>query len=48
MGGWVGEDIGDLIEKYDPEKDKWRIEGYMPQARFSMGVVSYDGELYKL
>lgn len=43
MGGWVGEDFGDMIEKYDPALDEWRLEGTMPEARFSMGVVSYEG-----
>lgn len=43
MGGWVGEDIGDMIEKYDPASNQWTLEGNLPEPRFSMGVVSYDG-----
>ena len=44
IGGWVGEDIGGSIEKYDPGQNEWRLEGDLPEPRFSMGAVSYDGE----
>ena len=43
IGGWVGEDIGGSIELYDPNQDEWRLEGDLPEPRFSMGVVAYEG-----
>ena len=45
VGGWVGEDIGGSIERYDPLTDEWRLIGELPEPRFSMGVVSYEGRL---
>jgi actin-binding protein IPP len=45
FGGLAGPAfIVESIEKYDPAKKKWRLEGDLPEPRFSMGVVSYDGE----
>lgn len=46
VGGWIGDDIGDSMERYDPEKDLWTIIGNLPQRRFSMGVVSFEGLIY--
>lgn len=46
VGGWVGEDIGGSIERYDPTIDEWRVEGNLPEPLFSMGVVSYEGLMY--
>lgn len=43
FGGWVGEDIGGTIEIYDPVQDTWTLDGELPDARFSMGVVAYEG-----
>lgn len=34
FGGWVGEDIGGSIERYDPIADEWKLESNMPEARF--------------
>ncbi|KAE8748819.1 hypothetical protein FOCC_FOCC004413 [Frankliniella occidentalis] len=46
VGGWVGEDIGGSIERYDPHTDEWHLTGELPEPRFSMGVVSYEGLIY--
>lgn len=46
VGGWIGEDIGDSIECYDPCRDEWTIVGELPKPRFSMGVVSFEGLIY--
>lgn len=46
VGGWVGEDIGGSIERYDPILDEWRLEGDLPEPLFSMGVVAYEGLIY--
>lgn len=43
LGGWVGEDIGASVECYDPATSTWTSEGSMPEPRFSMGIVTYDG-----
>lgn len=40
---WIGEDIGGSIECYDPMKNSWRMVGDLPEPRFSMGVVSFEG-----
>lgn len=41
---WIGEDIGGSIECYDPMKNSWRMVGDLPEPRFSMGVVSFEGK----
>lgn len=46
IGGWVGEDIGGSIECYDPIKNSWNVLGDLPEPRFSMGVVSFEGLIY--
>jgi len=47
LGGWVGDDIGDTIERYDPVLDEWKLlTNKLPEPRFSMGVVSYEGLIY--
>ena len=43
FGGWVGEDIGRSIEIYDPITNTWTLDGELPEPRFSMGVVAYEG-----
>ena len=44
--GWVGEDIGGTIERYDPAKDQWEYLTKMQEPRFSMGICVYDGLIY--
>lgn len=34
------------MECYDPVKDVWTKMGELPEARFSMGVVSFEGLIY--
>ena len=46
FGGWVGEDIGGTIERYDPAKDQWEYLTKMQEPRFSMGIYVYDGLIY--
>lgn len=29
--------------RYNPQLDEWQLQGELPQPRFSMGVVSYEG-----
>lgn len=42
IGGWIGEDIGDSIESYDPIRKTWETVDKLPEPRFSMGVVSHN------
>lgn len=50
VGGWVGGgergDIGDSIERFNPQTNMWTLVGKLLQPRFSMGVVSYEGLIY--
>jgi len=48
FGGWVGEDIGGSIERYDPYSNEWTLLGDMEEPRFSMGCFSYNGLIYLL
>ena len=43
-GGWVGSDIGNTVEKYNPEADKWSEIDTVPTVRFAMGVTEYQGK----
>ena len=45
FGGWVGEDIGGTIERYNPTKDQWEYLTKMQEPRFSMGICVYDSLL---
>ena len=42
FGGWVGEDIGGSIERYDPTVDQWKLIAKMAEPRFSMGILTYQ------
>ena len=46
FGGWVGEDIGGTIERYNPTKDQWEYLTKMQEPRFSMGICVYDSLIY--
>lgn len=43
LGGWVGSDMGASVEIYDPVADEWTMLGRMPEPRFAMGVVNFEG-----
>lgn len=45
FGGWVGSDMGASVEVYDPVTDEWTLTGHMPEPRFGMGVVHYEGKV---
>ena len=42
LGGWIGEDIGGSVERYDPASDQWVKYSKMLEPRFSMGIVAYQ------
>ena len=46
FGGWVGEDIGGTIERYNPTKDQWEYLTKMQEPRFSMAICVYDSLIY--
>lgn len=46
FGGWVGEDIGGSIERYDPSTDQWSLIAKMAEPRFSMGIFAHQGLIY--
>ena len=47
FGGWVGEDIGGTIECFEPERNQWSLQiSQMPEPRFSMGIIAYQGLVY--
>ena len=43
FGGWIGAEIGNSLERYDPETNTWSMVGHMPTPRFAMGVVQHEG-----
>lgn len=43
FGGWVGCDMGASVEVYDPFMNEWKTCGRIPEPRFGMGVVSFEG-----
>ena len=46
FGGWVGEDIGGSIERYDPSTNQWTLTSKMPEPRFSMGICTYSNLIF--
>ena len=43
LGGWVGLEIGDSVEKYDPSVGVWSKVDKVRTPRFAFGVTSYQG-----
>ena len=43
LGGWVGLEIGDSVEKYDPSVGVWSRVDKVQTPRFAFGVTSYQG-----
>lgn len=43
FGGWVGSEMGASVEVYDPVSDEWTLIDRMPEPRFGMGVVNFEG-----
>ena len=46
MGGWVGSEIAENIERYDPDLDQWVVVGKVETKRFHLGVAEMDGLIY--
>ena len=45
IGGWVGLEIGDTIEKYDPGTGSWSKLDKVHTPRFAFGITSYQGKV---
>lgn len=46
FGGWVGSDMGSSVEVYEPVSDEWALVGNMPEPRFGMGVITFEGQYF--
>lgn len=45
-GGWVGAEIGNTIERYDPDENKWEVVGNMALSRYYFGCCEMQGLIY--
>lgn len=43
-GGWVGAEIGNTIERFDPEENSWDVVGSMVVPRYYFGCCEMQGE----
>jgi actin-binding protein IPP len=46
-GGWVGAEIGNTIERFDPDENKWEVVGSMAVSRYYFGCCEMQG-IYKI
>jgi actin-binding protein IPP len=46
LGGWIGNLVGNSIERYDPIANEWNFYDKLPDIRFAMGVIAYEGLIY--
>lgn len=45
-GGWVGAEIGNTIERYDPDENKWEVVGNMALSRYYFGCCEMQGNCF--
>lgn len=43
-GGWIGAEIGNTIERFDPEENSWDVVGSMAKPRYCFGCCEVQGE----
>lgn len=43
-GGWVGAEIGNTIERFDPEENSWDVVGTMAVPRYYFGCCEMQGK----
>ncbi len=43
IGGWVGLDIGQTVERYDFESGVWNMHDKTATPRFAFGAMEYEG-----
>nr|XP_033771289.1 actin-binding protein IPP isoform X5 [Geotrypetes seraphini] len=46
VGGWIGAEIGNTVERYDPEENLWQLVGSMPLPRYYFGCCEMQGLIY--
>nr|XP_033771288.1 actin-binding protein IPP isoform X4 [Geotrypetes seraphini] len=46
LGGWIGAEIGNTVERYDPEENLWQLVGSMPLPRYYFGCCEMQGLIY--
>ncbi|XP_067582071.1 actin-binding protein IPP isoform X4 [Pseudorca crassidens] len=46
VGGWVGAEIGNTIERFDPDENKWEVVGNMAMSRYYFGCCEMQGLIY--
>ncbi|XP_056389059.1 actin-binding protein IPP isoform X2 [Hyla sarda] len=46
MGGWVGAEIGNGIERFSPEDNAWQIVGQMAVPRYNFACCERQGLIY--
>lgn len=45
-GGWVGAEIGNTVERFDPDENKWEVVGNMAVSRYYFGCCEMQGLIY--
>lgn len=45
-GGWVGAEIGNTIERFDPDENKWEVVGNMAMSRYYFGCCEMQGNCF--
>lgn len=45
-GGWVGAEIGNTIERFDPDENKWEVVGDMAVSRYYFGCCEMQGNYF--
>lgn len=43
VGGWVGLEIGDSVERFDPGSGAWTTVDKVRTPRFAFGLTSHQG-----
>ena len=43
-GGWIGAEIGNSIERFDPEENSWEVVGSMTVPRYNFGCCEMQGK----
>ncbi|KAG8507592.1 Actin-binding protein IPP [Galemys pyrenaicus] len=46
IGGWVGAEIGNTVERFDPDENKWEVVGSMAMSRYYFGCCEMQGLIY--
>ena len=47
LGGWVGAEIGNTVERFDPDENKWEVVGNMAVSRYYFGCCEMQGNCFR-